>query len=88
MSKRKVHSETLQQLRKAGGRWAAYENQALDSVDAGRIQFLKYGPGCTHAFAPTHAPDSDLGLGWKYRHVGYVELVSGNILEKEPDPVE
>jgi hypothetical protein len=85
--KRKVHPDTLQKLRQAGGRWAAYENQALDSHDAGRLQFLKYGNGCTHSFAPAHAPDSDAGLGWKYHHIGYVELVSGLILDKEPEPV-
>jgi hypothetical protein len=79
-----IDAITLAALRK-GGTWAAYQNIALDSADAGRFQFLKYGPGCTHERPPVQMPDHHLlGPGWKYRHVGFADLATGQVVEKEP----
>lgn len=85
--KRKVEKSVLNQLRQRGGRWAVYENMDLGSAGLGHRQYIKYGPGCTLKHAPAHAPDTEHGLGWRYQHIGFVELVSGNILDQEPDPV-
>jgi hypothetical protein len=66
-------------MRERGGTWAAYQNQAMDSADFGHLQFLKYGPGCTHESAPFRFPDTAHGLGWKYRLIGNVDLTTGEI---------
>jgi len=65
-----------------GGTWAAYENQALDSADLGRLQYLKFGPGCTYETPPAQYPDTAQLIGWKYRYVGTVDLETGNVIEK------
>jgi hypothetical protein len=75
----KVEPEPLEQMRKLGGSWAAYQNVSMDSRDLGRLQFIKFGPGCTHEKAPEKCPDTQAGLGWKYAHVGTVDLTTGEI---------
>jgi len=40
-----VHPEPLAAMRKLGGTWAAYVNVALDSSNAGHLQYLAFGPG-------------------------------------------
>jgi hypothetical protein len=74
-----IEPETLNTLRQRGGSWAVYQNLAWDSVGAGHITFLKFGPGCTHEIPPAHMPDTAAGCGWKYRHVGFVDLNSGRV---------
>jgi hypothetical protein len=79
-----IHPESLAQMRKRGGRWAAFENHDLSSSNPGHLQFIKYGPGCTHETPPKRCPDTDAGLGWRYVPVGFVDLATGTIVETEP----
>lgn len=60
-------------------RWAAYQNAALDSATCGHLQFLAIGPENTYKEKPTHFPDTNAGLGWKYQFVGWVNLSTGEI---------
>lgn len=62
-------------------RWAAYQNQALDSASAGHLQFLAIGPENTYTEAPEQMPDTQHGMGWKYRFVGWVDLETGEVSE-------
>lgn len=64
-----------------GHRIAAYQNQALDSAGLGHFVFLIIGPGRALVEAPARAPDGPYGAGWKYQHVGYLDL-DKNELEK------
>lgn len=76
-----VHEEALAAMRERGGSWAVYENQALDSSNAGHLQFLKYGPGCTYAEPPPQYPlDTVHGMGWRYRRIGTVDVETGKIV--------
>lgn len=63
-------------------RWAAYQNHDLGSPDVGHLQFLAIGPQNTFKEAPGRMPDSHLGIGWRYQHVGWVDLDEGKIIEK------
>jgi hypothetical protein len=69
----------LRERLKDGQRWAAYQNHAMDSASLGHLQFLKVGPGCTFEIAPERMPDSQYIIGWKYLHVGFVNLETGQI---------
>jgi hypothetical protein len=60
-------------------RWAAYENHALDSATAGELRFLAVGPQNTHQVAPDRYPDTQLGVGWRFVHIGWVDLGTGTI---------
>lgn len=62
-------------------RIAVYQNQALDSAALGHLVFLIVGEGKTFSTAPNQLPDGSYGPGWKYRHVGYLDLAL-NQLEK------
>jgi hypothetical protein len=62
-------------------RWAAYENQALDSASVGHLQFLAIGPRNTFQEPPERLPDTPQTIGWKYGFVGWVDLESGEITE-------
>jgi hypothetical protein len=65
-------------MRHAGGTWACYENHDLSSPSVGHLQFLKVGPGCTYETPPRQYPaDTAMGLGWRYRYVGMVDLETG-----------
>jgi hypothetical protein len=79
-----IAPESLAQMRARGGTWAVYKNVTFDSADFGHLQFLKYGPGCTFERPPETCPDTPHGLGWKYQHVGYVDLALGKIVKEEP----
>lgn len=82
----KIHEEALQQMRERGGSWAVYENRALDSSNAGHLQFLQYGPGRTYLEPPGRYPvDNVHGMGWRYLYVGTVNLGTGEV---EPLKVE
>lgn len=72
--------EALEQMKKLGGTWAAYQNVALDSANCGHLQFLKVGDGCTYAEPPLKYPaDTSHGMGWRYLFVGTVDLETGAI---------
>lgn len=53
---------------------------ALDSSNAGHLQYLAFGPDRTHEHPPHHAPD---GLGWRYLYCGEVDLDQGMIRDAE-----
>jgi hypothetical protein len=73
--------EALEQMKKLGGTWAAYQNVALDSANCGHLQFLKVGEGCTYKEPPDKYPaDTSSGVGWRYLFVGMVDLEDGTIL--------
>ena len=78
-----VHPEALATMISRGGNWAAYRNMAMDSVTFGQMQFLQFGKDCTFPDPPTSMPDSQLGIGWKYQHIGTVDLTNGEIIPKE-----
>lgn len=68
----------------AGCKWAAYQNVVLNSAALGHVIYLPFGVGCTYEndeALPAYAPDGMHGLGWRYRHVGYVNLETGEIEE-------
>ena len=79
-----IDAQYLKQIRAYGGTWAAYQNVDLSSADIGHIQLIKYGQGCTFERPPEKRPDTPNGLGWRYAHVGYVDLTAGLIVEVEP----
>lgn len=63
-------------------RWAAYQNMALDSANAGHLQFLSIGPDNTYQEPPEQYPaDNEHGMGWRYRFVGWVDLETGQVEE-------
>ena len=65
-------------------RWAAYQNHALDSATCGELRFLAVGPQNTFQKAPEHYPDTHQVVGWKFVHVGWVDLATG-ALEDDPE---
>lgn len=74
----------LEHMRKRGGTWAAFQNCNLGHYDLGRLAFLQYGPTCGYPVPPPRYPDcAVIGVGWRYLHVGYVNLTSGEIEETE-----
>ena len=79
--------DTLAQMRARplldGQRWAAYQNHDLGHPDIGRMAFLKVGPGCTFTEAPERRPDTSDMIGWRYLHVGYVNLDTGLIYPEQ-----
>lgn len=74
-----IGPEALQQMRERGGTWATYQNVALDSSSLGDLRFLQVGPNNTYKEAPERYPDTQFGIGWRYVHVGYVNLSTGEI---------
>jgi hypothetical protein len=72
--------EAMNARHRPGTHWAAYENQAFDSSNAGHLQFLLVGNGCTYAEPPAKYPmDNANGMGWRYVLVGTVNLSDGSI---------
>ena len=57
--------------------WAAYENQALDHSELGRVKFLAVGPQNTFKEAPARLPDTHKDIHWMYCFIGYVNLETG-----------
>ena len=84
MTTAKPHKKALTQMRERGGKWAAFESQDLGHPSMGHLQFIKYGPGCTHEAAPERCPDTENGLGWRYVRIGFVDLTTGTIVPTEP----
>jgi len=66
---------------KDGMRWAAYQNVDLGHPDLGHLQFLAIGPKQTYKEPPKNMPDTPAGIGWRYIHVGWVDLKTGEISE-------
>ncbi len=60
---------------------AVYQDQALDSAAAGSLVFIIIGPERTLKEAPVKAPDGPYGMGWRFLHVGFLNLET-NQLEK------
>lgn len=79
-----ITPEVLSTLQKRGKTWAVYQNHALDNADCGHLEFLQIGEECTFKEAPEQMPDTHLGFGWRYRHVGYVDLATGAIVAEKP----
>lgn len=79
-----VEEENLASMRKLGGKWAAYQNVAMDSADLGRFIFLRIGPNNTFQTPPDKAPDGPHGTGWKYAYKGWVDLPLGVLRVPEP----
>lgn len=62
-----IDSEVLGVMRRRGGLWYVYQNVAFDSYNLGHLQFLQCGAGCTYDKPPEYMPDTQHGLGWRYR---------------------
>lgn len=76
--------EAIETMRARGGRWYAYQNMDLSSCACGSFQFLQCGTGCTHKVPPSQMPDtSSMGLGWRYKLVGRVNMETGELEEVE-----
>ena len=71
----------LRERLKPGQTWFCYQNMALDSASLGHLKFLCCGPGCTFIEPPARLPDTAQSINWRYILVGYVDLVSGEIVE-------
>ena len=79
-----IEPDSLKQMQERRGKWAAYQNAALDSTNIGHMQFLQYGEGRTYKEPPKHMPDTAFGPGWKYRFVGFVNITAGTVVREEP----
>jgi hypothetical protein len=80
----KIADGVLDVMRDKGGTWAAYQRRVLGEKEYGHLQFLEVGPGCTYAEPPEQYPvDTDWCLGWRYRYIGLVDLVTGAIVTEE-----
>lgn len=77
----KIDMEALVTMGERGGKWAVYQNMALDSADLGGLRFLQVGEGCTFKKAPERYPDTH-GIGWRYLHCGFVDLNTGLIVDE------
>jgi hypothetical protein len=66
----------------AGTRWAVYENHDLGHRGLGHLKFLAVGPQNTLKTAPARMPDTEGEINWRYVHVGFVDLVSGEIVDQ------
>lgn len=76
----KPDPEAIAQMQVLGGTWAAYQNVAFDSHNAGHMQFLKVGEGCTYETPPPKYPmDTEHGMGWRYVFIGMVNLETGEV---------
>lgn len=68
-----IETATLDALLRSGyDTYGVYRNEATDSASCGQVIFLAYGPGCTLAEPPPHAPDGSYGMGWKFCLIGTV----------------
>ena len=70
-----IHRQAFDTMVERGGRWAAYQNADIHSFeDAGRLKFLKFGPGCTYNSPPPHYPHDSIREGHNYLLVGEVDF--------------
>ena len=65
----------------ADTRWAAFENHDLGHWALGHLKFLAVGPQNTLKTAPARMPDTVGEINWRYVHVGFVDLSTGEIVE-------
>lgn len=78
----RVDPVALMLMKKNGGEWAVYQNQALDSHNAGHMQFLRVGKDCTFPEPPPNYPkDTEHGMGWRYLYIGMVDFEHGTVKE-------
>jgi hypothetical protein len=82
----KAEPEALEQMKSSpynhgSTRWAAYQNQCMDSTNFGHLQFLAVGPENTYKEKPKHYPDTQYGLGWRYLFAGWVDLETGEVIK-------
>lgn len=75
----KAEPEALQQMKERGGKWAAYQNQAMDSAGLGHLKFLNIGPDCTFKEPPKRLPDTASQINWRYGFIGWVDLETGEV---------
>lgn len=78
---RNVDPSSLLAMQKRGGKWAVYQNCALDSSNYGHMQFLNIGKDCSFREAPDRLPDTEKSTNWAYLHVGYVDLEKGVVID-------
>lgn len=62
-------------------RWAAYQNHDIGHPELGHLKFLAVGPENTYQVAPARLPDTPDAINWRYVHVGFVNLETGDIRE-------
>lgn len=74
-----IDAESLQAMRDRGGSWAAYQNMEPRSAAHGHVIFLRHD-----GTPPSSAPDGPHGTGWKYLHIGEVDLASGEVRLARP----
>ncbi|MBA3915421.1 MAG: hypothetical protein H0X25_16515 [Acidobacteriales bacterium] len=81
----RIDPEVLENMRTRGGKWAAYESEALDAANCGRLQFLQYvGIGSSFGAPPQKYPHRDQhGMSLGYLLTGYVNLRTGAIESTE-----
>lgn len=65
-----------------GVRYAAYQNHDIGHAQLGHLQFLAVGPNNTYKEAPPRFPDTQSAIGWRYVHVGWVDLETEEITEQ------
>lgn len=82
--KSEIDPRSLQKMRDSGGRWAAYRNQDLSSLEIGHLKFMKFGLGCTFEEPPKpKLPDTAREINWRYCFAGIVDTTTGLIAKEE-----
>lgn len=86
-----VSQEAIQVMRSVpinfpSTRWAAYQNQTLDSIHCGKFLFLATGPKNHFPVVPETMPKEQSLLPYEplefFVHVGYLNLDSGKIVDE------
>lgn len=81
--KPKAELEALEMMLKhgvlPGQAWHAYENKDLGSPQVGHLKFVKCGVACTLLTPPESYPHDSMSQGRMYRHIGTVDMVTGEI---------
>ncbi len=75
-----VDKQALFQIKRAGGRWAAYQNHDLGSRAIGHVKFLQFG-GHYNTFKsaeelPAHYPADSISQGHNYLLVGEIDFAT------------
>lgn len=76
-----IDAATLQEMRKCGGKWAAYQNQDRGHPSPGHVWFIKFGDGCTFKEPPKVYPDTADEIMSSCKLVGIADLENGTIKE-------
>ena len=61
-------------------RWAVYQNHDDTHLLFEHLRFLAVGPDNIVKAPPPRFPDSHLGVGWRYRFVGWVDMDVGQVV--------